>query len=558
MAVAVKTSSDARSTGSLAHPALVSLVGVGYLLICLVIVFKLIPGLWWDAWGTLGLARYQFVGSALLVLTALACGVALLIAGSRLLGTEPPQGVRAGVFVGFVGLLAVLLFTRWASVWLEHWTYDRRWFGNTTTPSILTAGVGVVLLALWVHLFTRPWFQALIVRFEQGGWFSATSYKGNQGQRVRRGTILGILILAGAGVYTMISHGVLRRGAADWGITIPFTGKVAIDSLGDAGSFVAELPANQKSRVTVRWPGQASGFQEGQVVSFETFKNAVRSIAKEDPDLAAAIDRIEASDPSAYLLALNRQVIGPRLETALADQTFNESATARLVVQFEQTPWEDLGAAVVAFNREADINQKAKLSSALLVPTAVLTLDRYIVRDINERTDKSKNVKVKFKGDSEFKEGQIVSREAFDEEVSRLEELKKKGRDRELPQEMALTPMTGEVSYSSLTLLPNVQFTVPLLVIAASLWLAWRLVNMPMFADFLIATEAELNKVSWTTQKRLVQDTIVVLVTVLLMSVFLFGMDWTWKVVLSWKPIGVLHIPEDQGEQNQKTEAKRW
>ena len=32
--------------------------------------------------------------------------------------------------------------------------------------------------------------------------------------------------------------------------------------------------------------------------------------------------------------------------------------------------------------------------------------------------------------------------------------------------------------------------------------------------DFLIATEAEMNKVSWTTRKRLVKDTIVVLVTV--------------------------------------------
>src|SRR5262249_28363722 len=100
-------------------------------------------------------------------------------------------------------------------------------------------------------------------------------------------------------------------------------------------------------------------------------------------------------------------------------------------------------------------------------------------------------------------------------------------------------------------------FTVPLLLLAVSLWLAWRVVNMPSFADFLIATEAELNKVSWTTQKRLVQDTIVVLVTVVLLAVFLFSMDWTWKVVLSWRPIGVLHIPEDTSSQKATIEQKK-
>ena len=35
------------------------------------------------------------------------------------------------------------------------------------------------------------------------------------------------------------------------------------------------------------------------------------------------------------------------------------------------------------------------------------------------------------------------------------------------------------------------------------LWLAFRLVNMPAFADFLIAVEAEMNKVSWPTRGEL-------------------------------------------------------
>ena len=70
----------------------------------------------------------------------------------------------------------------------------------------------------------------------------------------------------------------------------------------------------------------------------------------------------------------------------------------------------------------------------------------------------------------------------------------------------------------------------PILLGAVVIWLAWRAVNVPPFADFLIATEAEMNKVSWSTRKRLVQDTIVVMATVLLMVLFFLVVDafWGW------------------------------
>jgi hypothetical protein len=41
--------------------------------------------------------------------------------GGKLLGTQTPPGVRAGVFVAFVGFLLVVLLTRWVSLWIEHW-----------------------------------------------------------------------------------------------------------------------------------------------------------------------------------------------------------------------------------------------------------------------------------------------------------------------------------------------------------------------------------------------------------------------------------------------------
>lgn len=93
-------------------------------------------------------------------------------------------------------------------------------------------------------------------------------------------------------------------------------------------------------------------------------------------------------------------------------------------------------------------------------------------------------------------------------------------------------PFTGEPS-AAVTPLTDIQFTIPLLLAAATFWLAWRAVNVPTFADFLIATEAEMNKVSWSNRKRLVQDTVVVLVTVVLMTLFLLFVDMFWGWLLS-------------------------
>ena len=56
--------------------------------------------------------------------------------------------------------------------------------------------------------------------------------------------------------------------------------------------------------------------------------------------------------------------------------------------------------------------------------------------------------------------------------------------------------------------------------------------------EFLIATEAEMNKVSWTSREDLYRATTVVLVTTALMALFLFGVDWLWSILLQL--LGVL------------------
>jgi preprotein translocase subunit SecE len=65
-------------------------------------------------------------------------------------------------------------------------------------------------------------------------------------------------------------------------------------------------------------------------------------------------------------------------------------------------------------------------------------------------------------------------------------------------------------------------------------------VNQSDFAEFLIATESEMNKVSWTTWADLKRATTVVLVTVVLMTTYLWVVDQVWSTLLQW--IGVLRI----------------
>lgn len=84
------------------------------------------------------------------------------------------------------------------------------------------------------------------------------------------------------------------------------------------------------------------------------------------------------------------------------------------------------------------------------------------------------------------------------------------------------------------------RFGAPAAIAAAFTWLSYRVVQFPPFAEFLIATEAEMNKVSWTTKDDLYRATVVVLTTVVVMAFFLFVVDWIWLYVL--KLIGVLQF----------------
>lgn len=311
MAVAVKDTMETGSSKLFERLAIESWAGTAYILGSLAAVFYVLPRLW----EVLGLGESAVSMALLLVLMVLA-GAGLVVLGARLAGAKPQAGLRSGVFFGVAGML----LAAWVTSILGGLLETSLGPGNRMVGIGVTVASGAALLVLLGWLYSRPWFEAWLVQVEEQGWFHTQAYKKNQGLRMRRGTMLGILILVGCGIYSLLAHHSLETGPSSWTLAVPFAG--------------------------------------------------------------------------------NRAIV----------------------------------------------------------------------------------------------------------------------------------------------VLPNVRFTLPFVLAAAGLWLAYRVVNLPVFADFLIATEAEVNKVSWTTRKKLVQDTIVVLVTVALLTGFLFVVDQVWGQIL--KGIGVLQLEQ--------------
>ena len=73
---------------------------------------------------------------------------------------------------------------------------------------------------------------------------------------------------------------------------------------------------------------------------------------------------------------------------------------------------------------------------------------------------------------------------------------------------------------------------IPLGVLVLGLWFSFRIVHLPRFADFLIAVEAEMNKVSWPSTTELIKSSLVVIIVIFLLTGILFGYDLLWRAVL--------------------------
>ena len=79
-----------------------------------------------------------------------------------------------------------------------------------------------------------------------------------------------------------------------------------------------------------------------------------------------------------------------------------------------------------------------------------------------------------------------------------------------------------------------VRFLVPGVLLAVGVWLCFRAVNVPRFADFLIAVEAEVAKVSWPTGEEVFRSSIVIIFLIFALAGILAGYDLFWRFLLHY------------------------
>ncbi|WDI45052.1 preprotein translocase subunit SecE [Bremerella sp. P1] len=87
----------------------------------------------------------------------------------------------------------------------------------------------------------------------------------------------------------------------------------------------------------------------------------------------------------------------------------------------------------------------------------------------------------------------------------------------------------------------KLHYVLPVALVVVGFWVAYRLINWPTFADFLIAVEAEMNKVTWPSKAELWRSVIVVIALIFILALLLFAFDLLW--ITLFKTIGL--IPPD-------------
>src|ERR1043165_1763598 len=175
-----------------------------------------LAGLWFvlaglpEIWGRLWDQRFEsnrelrenvFLSGALLIILDLIAAVGLLFVGYRVLQGQTQPGLRAGIF-----FLAIYLFIAlWFIFWLGRQLQDQ--FPEPAVGvSVMVVVFGALLAGGASVYMAFPRWMGVLDRLEPQGWFHGYTYKGNQGVRVRRGTIVGILLIGMFGIVTLWLH----------------------------------------------------------------------------------------------------------------------------------------------------------------------------------------------------------------------------------------------------------------------------------------------------------------------------------------------------------------
>lgn len=82
-----------------------------------------------------------------------------------------------------------------------------------------------------------------------------------------------------------------------------------------------------------------------------------------------------------------------------------------------------------------------------------------------------------------------------------------------------------------------IQFGVPTAVVVVLSAVVLWVINRQKSADFLIATEGEMKKVSWSTRKEIVGSTKVVIIATFMMAALLYGVDMLFLFLFSRLPM---------------------
>ena len=83
-------------------------------------------------------------------------------------------------------------------------------------------------------------------------------------------------------------------------------------------------------------------------------------------------------------------------------------------------------------------------------------------------------------------------------------------------------------------------YGIPLVVFAGIAGVMYMVVNRPRSADFMIATEGEMKKVSWSSRREIVGGTKVVITTTFILAMMLWIVDLGFLRFFTW--IGVLQV----------------
>src|SRR5262249_23601432 len=187
-----------------------SLLGAALTLFCICFVLGGLPTIWeaiFEVGESIATQRppmiNEFLSGALLLIVMILVGTGLFWFLRRTEQAASQPGLRAGVFFGSVAIYLVLgLGTKLG------WTMIPPEYPAEANP--ISIGATIVVFAFMAFcvwwLFTRPGFARWLVGVEGNGWFHAISYKGNQGVRVRRGTIVALLTVFVCGIITLVSH----------------------------------------------------------------------------------------------------------------------------------------------------------------------------------------------------------------------------------------------------------------------------------------------------------------------------------------------------------------